>query len=134
MKKIYVIAVLICLCGCTSKVREGIGTHTNAKNEVTSVQLKMEDETIKEVEIDETTGDTTKKALGADYNMKQASIIGKEWNEQVQFLEQYIQKHGIDTIKLDEEGKATNADILTGCTIAIDGFLDAIEDAKEQMK
>lgn len=134
MKRIMFAALLVCLCACSSSVKEGTGTHTNAKGEITTVKLKLDGDTIKEVEIDETTGDTTKKKLGADYHMKQASTIGKEWNEQVQYLEQYIQKNGIDKIQLNEEGKATNEDVLTGCTIAIDGFLDAIQDAKDNMK
>lgn len=134
VKKIMLTGVCFCLCACSSNVLEGTGTHTNAKGEVTTVQLKMDGETIKEVEIDETTSDTTKKKLGAEYNMRQASTIGKEWNEQVQFLEQYIQKNGIDKLQLNDEGKATNEDVLTGCTIAIDGFLEAIQNAQETMK
>lgn len=134
MKNIMFAALLVCLCACSSSVKEGTGTHTNTKGEVTTVNLKMDGDNIKEVEIDETTGDTTKKKLGPEYHMKQASTIGKEWNEQVQYLEQYIQKNGIDKIQLNDEGKATNEDVLTGCTIAIDGFLDAIQGAMDNAK
>lgn len=131
MKKITIIIAAFCLWGCSSKeLKEGSGTHTNTKGEVATALVKMDGDTIKEVEIDETTKDTTKKKLGADYHMKQASVIGKEWNEQVDFLEKYIEKNGVENIQINDEGKAENEDIQTGCTIAIDGFLKAIAEAK----
>ena len=131
MKKIVFIMAICCLCGCSSsETKEGTGTYTNTKQETASARVKMKDETIVEVELDETTNGTTKKTLGADYHMKQASAIGKEWNEQVMFLETYIEQNGIDNIQVNDEGKAENEDIKTGCTIVIDGFLKAIEDAK----
>ena len=82
------------------------------------------------VELDETTEDTTKKTLGDAYDMKPASAIGKNWNEQIAFLETYIVTNGIDQIRLNEEGKAENEDILTGCTISIDSYLKAVQDAQ----
>ena len=50
-----------------------------------------------------------KKELGADYHMKTASGIGKEWNEQVKFFENYVAKHGIEKLELKDNGKAANA-------------------------
>lgn len=135
MKKMIWIVLCCTLCACTSsQVKEAQGTSENDKGEVTTATVKLDGDKIKEVEIDETTGDTTKKTLGAQYNMKQASVIGKEWYEQVAFLESYIEKNGIEKIRFNEEGKAENEDILTGCTIRIDGFLNAINQAKETVK
>lgn len=131
MKKIGLFALLFCLCGCgSSQKKEAEGTYTNTKGETTTALVKWDGDKIKEVEIDETTGDTTKKKEGANYNMIVASSIGKEWNEQVAFLENYIKSNGTEKIELNDEGKATNEDIMTGCTISIDGFLKAIDDAK----
>lgn len=132
MKKALIVTLLFLLCGCTaSAVVEKEGSVTSSKGETTTAKVKFDGEKIKEVELDETTGDTTKKTLGADYHMKDASTIGKEWNEQVKFLEIYIEKNGVDKIELNDEGKAINEDIRTGCTISIDGFLKAIENAKK---
>ena len=66
--------------------------------------------------------------------MKDASAIGKEWDEQVRFLEKYIEKNGMQNIQMDEEGKAVNEDIRSGCTISIDKFIKAIEDAQKNME
>lgn len=135
MKKLIIICAAFLLCGCSqAEVKEGEGTYTNSKGEVTMAKIKMQDDQLKEVEVDETTKDTTKKTLKENYQMKAASSIGKEWNEQAQFFEQYVQKNGIDKITLNDEGKAENPDILTGCTIRIDGFIEAIKNAQDTLK
>lgn len=141
MKKACVIVFALLLGGCSSGndkavEKSGTGTYTNSKGEVTTAKVKVEGDTITEVKIDETAKDKekTKRELGNDYNMKQASGIGKEWYEQVDFLENYIVKHGVDSIELNDDGTADNDDVEAGCTITIDGFLKAVEDAKANAK
>lgn len=147
MKKLaclFAAAVLLAGCGGggSTETKTGKGTAENADGLKTTVEVTMEGDKIKSVSIDETYNkdgkDTTKKALGADYGMKETSAqigIGKEWNEQAEFLESYIVKNGVDNIKLNDEGKATNEDVLTGCTINIKPYVEAakaaIEDAKK---
>ena len=134
--------ILFCglmLAGCGSKqevIKEGTGTYTNDKQEVTTAKVKTKDGKLSEVEIDESAKgkDQSKKELGNDYEMKQASKIGKEWYEQVNFLENYIVKNGVDGIKLNSEGKAENNDVASGCTIRIDGFLKAVKEAEKNAK
>lgn len=132
MKRMLIVTMLLMLSACTSKTVDKQGSYTSSKGETTTANVSYDGDTIKEVELDETTGETTKKTLGADYHMKDASAIGKEWNEQVNYLETYIEKNGVEKIELNDEGKAVNEDIRTGCTISIDGFLKAIEDAKNK--
>lgn len=136
MKKISILFVLsFLLLGCTKEeVVEKEGSYTNTSGETTTAKVKMKNDSIHEVELDETTNGTTKKALKDDYGMKAASSIGKEWWEQAQFFEQYVQKNGIENITLNDEGKAENADVLTGCTIRIDGFIKAIQQAQDAVK
>ena len=67
------------------------------------------------------------------FRSREASAIGKNWDEQVAFLENYIKRNGIEKIQLDASGKAMNEDILTGCTISIDGYIKAIENAKSKL-
>lgn len=147
MKKLaclFAAAVLLAGCGGggSTETKTGKGTAENADGLKTTVEVTMEGDKIKSVSIDETYNkdgkDTTKKTLGADYGMKETSAqigIGKEWNEQAEFLESYIVKNGVDNIKLSDEGKATNEDVLTGCTINIKPYVEAakaaIEDAKK---
>lgn len=147
MKKLaclFAAAVLLAGCGGggSTETKTGKGTAENADGLKTTVEVTMEGDKIKSVSIDETYNkdgkDTTKKALGADYGMKETSAqigIGKEWNEQAEFLEKYIVENGVDNIKLSDEGKATNEDVLTGCTINIKPYVEAakaaIEDAKK---
>ena len=40
----------------------------------------------------------------------------------------------MQNIQMDEEGKAVNEDIRSGCTISIDKFIKAIEDAQKNME
>ncbi|MEG0329747.1 MAG: FMN-binding protein [Longicatena sp.] len=138
MKKLIVwIGCSILLFGCKSATAKvGNGTHKNANGEVVSAKVTLKDDKISEVSLDESAKDKdkTKKELGSAYNMKQASPIKKEWNEQVDFFEKYVSKHGIDSISLNAEGKANNPDVKSGCTISVDGFIKAIEDAKKNAK
>ena len=92
------LSVLLCGCGGKSVEKEGTGTYTNDSGEKTTARVKLKNDKIAEVEIDETAKgkDKTKKELGEDYGMKQASPIKKEWNEQIAFFEKYVEKHGID--------------------------------------
>ena len=122
---------LLCLCACSTTTKTtSEGSYTNAKGAVATAKLEWENDQMVAVELDETTENTTKKALGEAYDMKQASAINKNWNEQIAFLENYIVANGIDQIQLNEEGKAVNEDILSGCTISIDSYLKAVQDAQ----
>ena len=125
-------------CGSSSNTTKtsGTGTHTSDNGEVTTAKVEVENGKIKDVDIDETAKgkDKTKDELGDDYNMRQASPINKEWDEQVDFFEDYVEKHGLDKIKLNAEGKAENDDVKSGCTISVDGFIKAIKDAEKNAK
>lgn len=73
----------------------------------------------------------TKKELGDDYGMKSASGIGLEWYEQVENLQKYLS--GKSTAELDgiplTDGKATDADLSSGCTIAVTDMLKNVQKA-----
>ena len=136
MRKGILIGLLILLCGCGSKdvVKKGEGPYTNKEGEVTTAAVTYKNKKLTSVTIDETTGTTTKRKLGKEYHMKAASVIGKEWDEQMDYLQTYIKDNGVDGIRLDEQGKAKNEDVLSGCTVSIDGYLQAVKSAMEQSK
>ncbi len=163
MKKLaclFAAAVLLAGCGggsgddankdnnTTTSTVTGEGTATNESNGETlktTAKVTMDGDKFTNVEIDETYkdkdgNDTTKKALGADYGMKETSASigqiegGAEWFEQIEFLENYIKENGVDGIELNDEGKATNEDVLTGCTINIKPYIEAVKAAKDNAK
>ena len=67
----------------------------------------------------------TKNELGDAYGMKKASSIGKEWNEQAAAFAKYITgKTAADVsgIAVNEEGVATDADLVSSVTVHIGDF------------
>ena len=78
---------------------------------------------------------TTKKELGSNYGMKEASAnggIGKEWDEQAAAYDAYLVGKTADEVKaidLDENGVATDADLVAGATISVTDFKLATEEA-----
>ena len=75
---------------------------------------------------------TTKKALGNDYGMKERSESGKEWYEQVNLIEnKVIENQDISFITIDDNGKT---DTIAGVTMKIDSLYQALNKALEQAK
>lgn len=71
----------------------------------------------------------TKKQLGAEYNMKPASPIGKEWFEQAAAFEAFTTGKTADEITgiaVDEDNKTTDADLVTSCTMSIGDLQKAV--------
>lgn len=79
--------------------------------------------------------DTTvrsKLELGDEYGMRKASPIGKEWNEQIMVLSDYVQGKTVAEIRgisLNEKKFPTDQELASSVTIAIMGYIDAIEKA-----
>jgi hypothetical protein len=74
----------------------------------------------------------TKNEQGADYGMKKASGIGKEWNEQAAALAKYVVGKTAEEVKgiaVDATGHATGSDLKASVTISIAGFIDALDKA-----
>lgn len=77
----------------------------------------------------------TKRELKEDYGMKKASSIEKEWYEQSGFLTDYVvgktadEIGAIETVENNGHFVATDADILAGCTMSIDGYLSVLSKA-----
>lgn len=74
----------------------------------------------------------TKQELGAEYGMKKASKIQKEWNEQADAFAAYVVGKTIDEVKgiaITEEGVAGDADLATSVTIHIGDYVAAVEKA-----
>lgn len=132
MKKIGIVLLVFLLIGCnkekSEKIKYGSAEVISGKEKI-MVSLTLKDDVMTEIAIDETYQGSTKKTLKDAYDLKVVSEIGKEWYEQIAFLENYMIENGTD-IAVDENGKAVNHDILSGCTIAIDDILIAVNEAK----
>lgn len=66
--------------------------------------------------------------------MKQASSIGREWNEQAAAFCAYVTGKTVDEVKglaVSEDGKAADADLAAGVTIGIGEFQTLIEKASK---
>lgn len=149
MKKEFIVgaALAMLLAGCgnanTGVTEEGASaSDSDAKGTTTVAEVKGDDDTTK-AEVTKVDGKVTgvtidvldadgvsKKDLGDKYGMKKASTIEKEWYEQVEFLENYILENGVDSIKLNDEGKAENEDLKSGCTISISNMVEAVKEAE----
>lgn len=59
----------------------------------------------------------------------QDTAIGTEWADQVDYLESYIKDNGVENIKLDDNGKATDEKLLEGCDVNIAPIMEAVNNA-----
>ena len=79
----------------------------------------------------------SKNEKGFDYGMVKASKIGKEWFEQAAAFASYAQGKTVEQLKsitVNEEGKATDADLTTMATMSISSYIDGIEAAVANAK
>ena len=86
---------------------------------------------------EEKTEVVTKLEIGEGYGMKKASSIGKEWYEHMAALEAWCIGKTVDEVlatPLDDNGKATDADLVSGCTVHINAQLEALAKAAANAK
>ena len=79
----------------------------------------------------------TKRQKGDDYPLAAASSLKKGWAEQADWFADYLTGRTPDEVKklkTDENGKPQDADLVSGCTIAVDRYRDAVVRACEQAK
>ncbi len=105
---------------------------TDADGNVTNATIEEENGKVTSISNDVVDKDgKSKKEAGDDYDMKSASGIGKEWYEQVKYLEQFIINNGIDAVKLDSDGYAEDEDLKSGCTINLKDIMEAVNEAND---
>ena len=74
----------------------------------------------------------SKRELGKDYGLAEASGIGREWYEQTAAFASYVTGKTVAEVKgmaLDERTAPTEAELSSSVTIAVGGFIDDIEKA-----
>ena len=133
-----------------SKINEG--SDKEVKFDTTFASVVLEGDVIKYVYFDvaqdkvtfdakghvtsDNTASTSKKALGDKYGMKDKSSIKKEWYEQVEALEKWAVGKTVEevlnmpTTQKDEKHTVpADKDLMTGCTIGVTGFQQALDKA-----
>lgn len=98
-----------------------------------TVKVVVKDGAIYSVDCDaEHKDEGTKKAHSENgkYDMKTAGAQ-HDWHEEIALFEKHITEKGIDSVKLDSNGKT---DTITGCTIAVKEYVDLIKKAMEKAK
>ena len=76
----------------------------------------------------------TKRQKGVDYPLAEVSSLKKGWAEQADAFANYLigmSPEQVSMLKVDKDGKPTDADLLSGCTIAVDRYRDAVVRACE---
>ena len=71
----------------------------------------------------------TKRQKGDDYPLAEVSSLKKGWGEQADAFASYLigmTPEQVSMLKVDKDGKPTDADLLSGCTIAVDRYRDAV--------
>ena len=109
---------------------------------MTTAQSKINFDNKGNLVTDTSVAQLTKKELGDQYGMKQASGIGKEWYEQIAALEQWMKGKTVDqvmamkTVQRDANHPAVpdEADLTSSVTISVDGFLRALDKASKSAK
>ena len=99
---------------------------------IDGVQAKVNFDTTGAIVSDINAAVQSKNQLGEAYGMGKYSPIGKEWDEQAQALADYVEGKTLEEVKgiaITEEGKAKDTDLSASVTIAIAGFIPAIEAA-----
>jgi hypothetical protein len=73
----------------------------------------------------------TKVELGDEYGMRKASQIGKEWFEQAAAFSAYVTGKTVEEVKgiAVENGKTTEADLVSSVTVTVSEFQEVIEKA-----
>ena len=88
-------------------------------------------------EVDLPTDYRTKHQKGEDYPLAAVSSLKKGWAEQADAFGEYLTGKTMDEVKqlkTDDDGKPVDADLLSGCTIAVDTYRDAVVRACENAK
>ena len=101
---------------------------------IDAVQANVNFDASGTITTDLTAAPQTKNQLGDAYGMKQASSIGKEWNEQAAGFCAYVTGKTAAEVKglaVDESGKAADADLAATVTVGIGEFQTLIAKAAE---
>lgn len=140
MKKRVIATALLAamaLTGCGSKgfTGEKVGKIEDSKGNATIATVQFEEGKPVSVDIDVKQADGTMKSelsKSGEYDMKNEP--GKKWHEQADLLEEAIVANDFDLSKITLSNEEGNTDAVSGVTIKVKGYLEAVEAALDQAK
>ena len=99
--------------------------------QIDAAQTKVTFDAAGKITSDKSAEYKTKDELGADYNMKGASSIQKEWTEQAEAFAQWCIGKTVDEVKNIplKDGVPNTIDLVTSVTIHVTDFVTAVEKA-----
>ena len=59
---------------------------------------------------------------------------GKKWHEQIDLLEEAIVENNFDLSKINITDEAGHTDAVSGVSIKVKGYVDAVQEALDQVK
>ena len=142
MKKIFALALAVAMaltCGI-SALAEAVGSEGyTVKTGIsyseqwgpTIANVIEKDGEIVKILFDTVRDGQSSKEKYDDYGIKDVSTLGKDWWEQVSFFETWVEQNGLDALELTEEGYAANADVVSGATIHVSYYAEALENAEK---
>lgn len=136
-KKIIAVSLLaaMVLTGCGSKgfTGEKVGQVEDEKGNTTIATVQFEDGKAKSVDIDVKQADGTMKSeesKNGNYDMKNEP--GLKWHEQADLIETFLAENDFDLSKVTLVDEKGNTDAISGVTIKVGGYLDAVKAALDQ--
>ena len=140
------------LVGCASKAADGAGDTTNTttqeetakftgtktyetlydatgkKGDVVVATVEFEDGVAKKVSVDvRQENGTMKKSESAAGNYVMIEGEEKAWHEQMELLENFLNENGCDVSKVTLTGDKGNTDAVSGVSIKVSAYLDAVK-------
>ena len=70
-------------------------------------------------------------SVSGEYDMKND---GKKWHEQIDLLEEAIVENNFDLSKINITDDEGHTDAISGVSIKVKGFVDAVQEALDQVK
>ena len=140
MKKLFAFALILALSlTCVSALAEVVGgegytvktglSYSDQWGATVANVIEKDGEVVK-VLFDTVRDGVSSKEKYDDYGIKKVSTIGKEWWEQVAFMENWVEQNGLDSLEVTEDGYAANPDVLTGATIHVSYYAEALANAE----
>ena len=105
------------------------GTYEDAQYGLVVANVVYKDGKIEKILLDVVRNGESSKEKFDSYGVRRVSSLGKEWWEQVSFIEKWIEKNGVDSATFDKSGHITNTDAVSGATITVNPFVEAVKDA-----
>ena len=92
--------------------------------------IVKQDGEVTNVIIDRVKDGQSSKELHDNYGIKPVSSLDKEWWEQAMYYEDWVVENGVEAVETDDDGHALNPDLISGATVNVAEFSEAVMNAQ----